>query len=94
MEFYNSDSKMGSLTRCLHSPQVVGVLIFMSFPGSFNLSLGGLSAAPPLISNCGPQGRSWWLESCPQEAGDRRSSAWEPHRAPPGFSLNIPGLAN
>ena len=40
-------------------------------------------AAPPLISNCGPQGRSWRLESCPQETGDKKSSAWEPHRAPP-----------
>ena len=51
----------------------------MSFPGPFNLASGGLSAASPLITNCsnlpfGTQGRSWRLESCLQEMGDKKAS--------------------
>ena len=48
-------------------------------------------AAPPLISNCwnlpfGTQGRSWRLEPCLQEPGQKGLCAWEPHRASLGFS--------
>ena len=59
--------------------QVVGLLILMSFSGPFNLASGGFLAASPLISNClnlpfGTQGRSWRLEYCLQETGDREAS--------------------
>ena len=54
-----------------------GLLILRSFRGPFNLASGGFLAAPPLISNClnlpcGTQGRSWRLESCLQEMGDKK----------------------
>ena len=75
----------------LHSFNLIsgGVLILMSFSGSFNLNSGRFLAAPPLslhplpspTSNCsnlpfGTQGRSWSLESVPykQEMGDRKAS--------------------
>ena len=101
--FYNSGSRVGSLTilvcvcrACtpLISSQVVGLLILMSFSGPFSLASGGFLAALPLISICslnlpfGTQGRSWRLESWLQETGDKKSlQAGEPHRAPLDFSF-------
>ena len=62
--------------RCAWS-EVVVFLILISFSGPFNLALGGFLAVPPLISNSwnppfGIQGRSWRLESCLQETGDKK----------------------
>ena len=90
-EFYSNDSRVGLLTRL--GSQVVGLRILRSFSGPFNLASGGFLAAPPLISNCshlpfGTQGRSWRLESCLQETGDKKGlCAQEPHRATLGFKL-------
>ena len=60
----------------------------MSISGPFNLASGDLLSTPPLISNSlhlpfGTQGRSWRLESCLQEMGDKKRGlrAQEPHRA-------------
>ena len=58
---------------------MLGLLILMSFYGPFSLVSGGFLAAPPLISNYlnlpfGTQGRSWRLESCLQETGDKKAS--------------------
>ena len=63
--------------RVCAGSQVVALLILMSFFGPFNLASGGCLAALPLISNCstlpfGTQGRSWRLESCLQETGDKK----------------------
>ena len=72
--------------------QVVGLLILMSFSGPFNLASGGFLTAPPLINNSsnlpfGTQGRSWRLESCLQETGDKKGiCAQEPHRVLLGFN--------
>ena len=85
--FYNSGSRVGSLTRLryvqglpsFHLSQMVsgGLLILRRVSGPFNLASGGFLAAPPLISNCshqpfGTQRRSWRLESCLQELGDKK----------------------
>ena len=68
---------------------MVGFLISMGSSGPFDLAAGGFVAAPPLISNCsnlpfGTQGRSWRLESCLQETGDKKASV---PRSPTGSFL-------
>ena len=65
-----------------------GLLILTSFSGPFNLASGSFLAAPSLISNCsnlpfGTQGRSWRLESCLQEMGDKEKLPYQ--EAPQGL---------
>ena len=92
-EFYSNTSRVGLPRRirvCAGS-QVVGLLILMSFSGPCNLALGGFLAALPLISNClnlpfGTQARSWRLESCLRETGDKKASVpGSPTGSPLGF---------
>ena len=67
---------------CLENPMDKGAwqaTVLMSFFDPFNLALSGFLAASPFISNCsnlpfGTQGRSWRLESCLQELGERKAS--------------------
>ena len=77
--FYNRASKVGFLTRLeweqgLHS-RISGVtlLTLMSFSVPFNLVSGDFLTAPPLNLPFGTQGRSWKLESCLWEMGDRKA---------------------
>ena len=52
----------------------------MSSSGPFHLASGDFLAVPNSLNlPFESQGRSWRLESCLQEMGDRK--AWEPHRA-------------
>ena len=99
--FYNNGSKMGSLTRLggeqgLQSLNLIsgGLLILMSFSGPFNLASDGFLAAPLLISYClnlpfGTQGRSWRLESCLQEMGDKRASVTGSPTGPHSVSIGL-----
>ena len=90
-EIYSNSSRVGLLTRlgCEQGVQVVSLLILMSFSGPFNLASGGFLSAPPLTSNFsnlpfGTQGRSWRLEPCLQETGDKKASM---PRSPTGSFL-------
>ena len=95
MSFYSNGSRVGLLIRLgcvkgLHPFNLIsgGLLILMSFSGSFNLASGGFLSAPPLslhplpspTSNqlnlpFGIQGRSWRLESVPyKQERDRKAS--------------------
>ena len=58
---------------------MVGLLVFRSFSGPFNVASHGFLAASPLISNCpnlpfGTQRRPWKLESCLQQMGHKKTS--------------------
>ena len=72
-----------------------GLLILMSFSAPFNLASGGFLATPPLISNrsnlpFGTQGRSWRLESCLQETGDKKKKASVPRTPTRPHSVSNP----
>ena len=101
-EFYSNSSRVGLLTGfgCVQDLWCFNLvsgglclLILMSFSGPFNLASGGFLAAPPLISNClnlpfGTQGRSWRLEFCLQETGDKKGFRAQ---GPQGsFSVSVP----
>ena len=86
--------------RVCAGSQVIHLLILMSFSGPFHLASGGFLAAPPLISNCsnlpfGTQGRSWRLESCLQEMGDKKASMPGSPTGPPlGFKVSPADTGN